>query len=78
VGIKQRTITEYFCDVCDAMCDDHAPYKMITHQGDRDLAASYMYVLFKHYDPMSNDEQFIICNPCRKDYLKKYLEELEK
>lgn len=51
---------------------------MITHYGDRDLAASYVYVQFKHFDPMSNDSEFVICENCKKDYLKKYLTELEK
>jgi hypothetical protein len=78
MGVKHTTITKYYCDVCDAECTPKPSHKMITHYGDRDLAASYVYVQFKHFDPMSNDSEFVICENCKKDYLKKYLTELEK
>lgn len=79
MGIKTTTITEYYCDVCKAMCYYETPFKMITHCGDKDLDASYVYVEFKHFAPIdsSRGAQFIICKECRIDYLKQYLAKLE-
>lgn len=81
MGIIVRTITEYECDVCGAMCYEPKPHKMITHEGDDETSASYVYVDVKYFNPrfgIRSQTESVVCNECRKDYLKKYLAILEK
>ena len=31
MGVKQKTIVEYYCDVCEAMCYQFSPRKIMIH-----------------------------------------------
>ena len=90
MGVKQITVTEYYCDVCDAMCYPFYPRKIMIHnkrllsQLDKDkdnLTMPYVFVELKHLSPTKcnrNNEEVVICRECQKDYLKRFLEGLEK
>ena len=90
MGVKVRTVTEYYCDVCDAVCYPFLPRKIMIHnkrlygQLDKDkdhFDVPYVFVEFKHLSPTKcnrNNEEVVICKECQKDYLKRFLEELEK
>lgn len=76
--IKTRTVTDYYCDVCEAMCNLPTHFKMTTDVSDRDLGHSYIYSVFRYHNPLKSEEDGVVCNQCKKDYLKKYLAHLEK
>lgn len=78
MGIKTRTVTDYYCDVCGAMCNLPTHFKMITAPGDRDIGQSYIYSAFRYVNPLKSEEDGVVCNECKKDYLKDYLAHLEK
>lgn len=73
-----------------AMCYQYSPHGIMIHNKrlyskldkDKDhLTVPYVFVEFKHFSPTKcnrNNEEVVICKECQKDYLKRFLEELEK
>jgi len=77
MGIKTRTVTDYYCDVCEAQCEPTAYFQTTTHPGDGNLGRSYVYMVFHYHNPMQAEAECVICKKCQKDYLRLYLAHLE-
>ena len=79
MAIKQRTITEYYCDACNAMCHDMKLFTMPTYLTNIGSSKTNFHMVFRFSNTMQDGKQdCLICNECQKEYLKSYLEELEK
>lgn len=78
MGIKTRTVVDYYCDVCDAQCEAPSHFQMIKEPGDRNLGHSYIYAMFRCSHPLKSGEDCVICTNCKKDYLAMYLAHLQK
>lgn len=77
MGIKTRTVRDYYCDACGAMCNAPSHFRMITGLGDENLGDSYIFTTFRYFSPGAPETDAVVCDECKKDYLKDYLAHLE-
>lgn len=71
MGKKTRSITEYYCDVCDAMCYESDMFiKVSTSKSGGVAFISGRLTL----DGLSDS---IVCKACQYEYLTKYLKSIE-
>lgn len=74
MGKKTRTITEYYCDACGAMCYESDMFIKVS-TSKLDMSGGIAFISGRlTLDGLSDS---IVCKACQYEYLTKYLKSIE-
>lgn len=76
MGKKTRTITEYYCDVCNSMCYENDSFIKV-YTSMLDMSGGKSFISGKLILELDGITDTIICKVCQYEYLSKYLKSIE-